>query len=80
MCRIVCGIAALISQPVWYPKEMYCCSAIFLLDFEFSVGIVQCLGPVVRTPVSANPGLNFNPGFYIFLIKSTFSDNFFDSF
>ena len=24
-------------------------------------------GPVVRAPVSANPGLNFNPGFFIFL-------------
>ena len=28
------------------------------------------LGPVVRTPVSANPGLNFNPGFFIFLSKA----------
>ena len=27
-------------------------------------------GPVVRTPVSANPGLNFNPGFFIFLSKA----------
>ena len=25
------------------------------------------LGSVVRTPVSANPGLNFNPGFFFFL-------------
>ena len=25
------------------------------------------LGRVVRKPVSANPGLNFNPGFFIFL-------------
>ena len=28
------------------------------------------LGPVIRTPVSANPGLNFNPGFPIFLSKA----------
>ena len=28
------------------------------------------LGPVVRTPVSANPGLNFNPGFFFFLSKA----------
>ena len=28
------------------------------------------LGPVVRTPVSANPGLNFNPEFFIFLSKA----------
>ena len=28
------------------------------------------LGPVVQTPVSANPGLNFNLGFFIFLLKA----------
>ena len=28
------------------------------------------LGPVVRTRVSTNPGLNFNPGFFIFLSKA----------
>ena len=27
-------------------------------------------GPVVRTPVSVNPGLNFNRGFPIFLSKA----------
>ena len=27
-------------------------------------------GPVVRTPVSANPRLNFNPGFVFFLSKA----------
>ena len=27
-------------------------------------------GPVVRKPVSVNPGLNFNPGFFIFLSKA----------
>ena len=26
--------------------------------------------PVVRTPVSANPRLNFNPGFFVFLSKA----------
>ena len=30
------------------------------------------LGPVVRTPVSANPGLNFNPGFFFFLSKALY--------
>ena len=29
---------------------------------------LQC--PVVRTPVSANPGLNFNLGFFFFLSKA----------
>ena len=27
------------------------------------------LGPVVRTPFSANPGLNFNQGFFFFSSK-----------
>ena len=30
------------------------------------------LGPVVRRPISANPGLNFNLGFFIPLLKSLF--------
>ena len=29
-------------------------------------------GPVVRMQVSANPGLNFNPGSFIFLSKALF--------
>ena len=28
------------------------------------------LGPVVQMAVNANPGLNFNPGFFIFLSKA----------
>ena len=32
--------------------------------------ISKVQGPVVGTPVSANPGLNFNPGFFIFLSKA----------
>ena len=27
-------------------------------------------GPVVRRPISANPGLNFNPGFFSFCSKA----------
>ena len=45
-----------------------------LLNKEFQIkpttdGTVEVtlLGPVVRTPVSANPGLNFIPGFFFFL-------------
>ena len=30
------------------------------------------IGPVVQRLISANPGLNFNPGFYISLFKSRF--------
>ena len=29
-------------------------------------------GPVVRTPVGANPELNFNPGFFFFLSKALY--------
>ena len=32
----------------------------------------KSLGPVVQRPISANPGLNFNPGFYISLFKICF--------
>ena len=33
---------------------------------------INIQGPVVRTPVSTNPGLNFNPGFFFFLSKALF--------
>ena len=32
--------------------------------------VMTALGPVVRTLVSVNPGLNFNPGFFFFLSKA----------
>jgi len=41
--------------------------------FCFESGI---LGQVVRTRVSANLGLNFNPGFFFFLSKALSLDNF----
>ena len=31
---------------------------------------LRLLGRVVRRPVSANPGLNFNPGFFFFSSKA----------
>ena len=34
------------------------------------------LGPVVQRLISANPGLNFNPVFYISLFKKLFWNNF----
>ena len=30
------------------------------------------MGPVVRGPITANPGLNFNPGFFFFYSKTFF--------
>ena len=44
------------------------------------VTVTNLLCPVVRTPVSANPGLNFNPGFFFFLSKALSPDNFLYSF
>ena len=37
-------------------------------------------GPVVQRPISANPGLNFNPGFLFLLFINIFQDNFLHSF
>ena len=34
-----------------------------------SIVVRNDLGPVVRRPISANPGLNFNPGFLFFCSK-----------
>ena len=34
-------------------------------------------GPVVRTPVNANPGLNFNQGFFFFSSKALSQMNFY---
>ena len=34
------------------------------------VKVVVILGRVVRRPVSANPGLNFNPGLFFFSSKA----------
>ena len=40
-------------------------------DYEiFSILSSTQQGPVVRTPVSANPGLNFNPGFLFLLSRA----------
>ena len=36
------------------------------------LGLLHLLGPVVRTSVSANLGLNFNPGFFFLLSKALF--------
>ena len=37
-------------------------------------------GPIVWRPISANLRLNFNPGFFLFPVKSIFWDNLFYSF
>ena len=34
------------------------------------------LGPVVRRPISANSGVNFNPDFFLFLCSKTFKRQF----
>ena len=34
--------------------------------------IITAQGPVVQRPISPNPGLTFNPGFFISLFKSLF--------
>ena len=40
-----------------------------------ATAIGRLVGPVVRKPISANPGLSFHPGFFLF-VKSIFSEIF----
>ena len=42
--------------------------------------VCSAQGPVVRRPISANLGLNFNPGSLFPFNRSIFSDNFLYSF
>ena len=57
------------SKPARFVKKKKC--------YEREPGtVINLLCPVVRTPVSANPGLNFNPGFFFFLSKALSPDNF----
>ena len=37
------------------------------------LNLVVVQGPIVRTAVSANPGLNFNPGFFLFFFHQQHS-------
>ena len=45
-------------------------SAIILLPLAVVKLNLTVLGPVVQRPISSNPGLNFNPAFFISLFKS----------
>ena len=51
------------------------CVAIVGHKLNLFKNVTQCylLGPVVRRPISANPGLNFNPGFFFFFGSKAFS-------
>ena len=41
-----------------------------------SIVVRNDLGPVVRSPISVNPGLNFSPGFLFFCSKAFFLGTF----
>ena len=45
-------------------------SSFHIISLFIYIVIVDILGRVVRRPVSANPGLNFNPGFFFFSSKA----------
>ena len=47
-----------------------CLAFLACLALDFSKKRKKRLGRVVRRPVSANPGLNFNPGFFFFSSKA----------
>ena len=45
------------------------CKVIWILEsVNFLLVKSVILGPVIRRPISANPGLNFNPDFFNFLL------------
>ena len=44
------------------------CMCVCMYVFVSSFTVVH-LDPVVRRPISANPGLNFNPGLFFFSSK-----------
>ena len=61
------------SKPARFVKKKKC--------YEREPGtVINLLCPVVRTPVSTNPELNFNPSFFFFLSKVLSPDNFLYSF
>ena len=41
-----------------------------VMNRGFNASLVVILSPVVQRPISPNPGLNFNSGFFISLSKS----------
>ena len=40
------------------------------LSSAYCYPVFEQLGPVLRRPISANPGLNFNLGFFFFCLKA----------
>ena len=49
---------------VYFSKLISCCK------FDSQTSTFRHLGPVVQRPISANPGLNFNPGLFFFSSKA----------
>ena len=68
----------LLAISSWFYSQVVaaCSSKYFLTKLTAQNGVSRAfnlnkeLGPVVRTPFSANPGLNFNPGYFFFLSKA----------
>ena len=68
----------LLAISSWFYSQVVaaCSSKYFLTKVTAQKGVSRAfnlnkeLGPVVRTPVSDNPGLNFNPGYFFFLSKA----------
>ena len=53
-----------------WPVEMAIARLANQVEGQFLACSKRSVGSVVRTPVSANPGFNFTPGFLIFLSKA----------
>ena len=75
-------LEVLLFHPGWdassqqgYPPPAFDQAFLIICSYPFVP-----LGPVVGSPISANPALKFNPGFFIpmyMYVQKPFSDNFF---
>ena len=74
---MVTGIAGLLLEPCKLGETEIPNPNAKHLYFDFGLFFLQV--PVVRRPISLNPGINFNPGLF-FYFASTFFDNFLNSF
>ena len=70
------------TQPYWTKKKVLT-KGTFLLNwdevwnlFRQGMGSRKLQGPVVCRPISDNPGLTFNQGFFDFAVQKPFRENF----
>ena len=66
--KLVSSLVSLLCHPLLFTRSHY--RSLPSVVFQDNCITHYIPGPVVWMPVSANPGLNFNPGFFFFLSKA----------